>query len=107
MNRMMEIGSRWHAGRLARSVCLAVALIVWLTPGGAGQAPTLGGVLEAGLQVKEWVSTLSDMLNIIHRPLLQFGHEITLDVTYEKTDGPCTDQLRLAHCLVLPAPACR
>lgn len=59
------------------------------------QMPTLGGVLEAGEVLKEGAGKILDALSLVHRPVLQLGHEMTLQAIYEPEDA--TDAIHLKH----------
>ena len=75
-------------GRCSVSLLVGCLLILASITCVNAQAPTLGGMLEAGLIVREVKSLADSMFGLVHRPLLHFGHEIEFKAIYQPEDGP-------------------
>jgi hypothetical protein len=58
------------------------------------QAPTLGGMVEAGMAIKQGVGNVTDPLSVARRIILQLGHEMDVNVEYQPEDAPSAIHMR-------------
>jgi hypothetical protein len=83
--------------------CLGLLMVTGLAlllvnPVTAAKMPTLGGIIEAGIAIKEGISKITDPLSTARRVILQLGHEMDVKVEYQPEDAPKAIHPRFRKC---------